>query len=98
MMKQWRTNEMKRFNEMEGFNSLELFFKGQLLRKNAQHLMSAVYCGNTADLYSWDNYLIELYFDSEKAEVTRITLAGKSDLDKYMKDISLADLGILSVV
>jgi len=90
-------NEMKGVNEMKGFNSLEMFFKGYLLRKNARHLMSTVYYGNTADLYCWDNYLIELYFDSEKAEVTRITLAGRKDLDKYMKDISLADLGILAV-
>ena len=60
--------------------------------------MSVDYFQYTVKLYCWDGRFIEQYFDTEQREISRITLAGTKDLEKYMKDISLADLGLFTVL
>jgi hypothetical protein len=79
---------------MKGFNNLDLFFKSDLLRKQAQYLVSTGYYHYTVKLFTWDRFFIEQYYDNEQEKITRITLAGKTDMEKYLKDISLSDLGL----
>lgn len=83
---------------MKGFNSLDLFFKGDILRRQADYVLSVTYSHYTVKLYSWDRFFIEQYFDLEQQLITKITIAGQSDLTKYLNDISLADLGLLNVL
>jgi hypothetical protein len=83
---------------MKGFNSLELFFKRDFLRKNCRRLISTISFEYTISLYCWNGFFIEQYYDIQRREVTKIVLAGKKDLEKYMKEISLADLGVLTVL
>ena len=80
---------------MKGFNDLELFFKKDFIKENARFLISANHLQYIVNLYSWDRFMFEQYFDREKSCITMVTFAGKSDLEKYMKEISLADLGFV---
>ena len=82
---------------MERFNSLELRYKGSLLKKNALYLMLTNYQHYTVTLYYWDRFFIELYYDDERGQATRITLASTKDLDKFLKEISIAGLGLSSL-
>jgi hypothetical protein len=83
---------------MKEFNSLELFFKNDILKKYAHHLISVDLYQFTASLYCWDKYFIEVCYNNQREEISRITLAKKTDLDKYLKAISLADLGQFSIL
>ena len=51
---------------------------------------------NTADysveLYTWDRYFIEQYFDTEQ-QVSKINIAGPVDMEKYLNLIGLSGLG-----
>jgi hypothetical protein len=85
-------------DEMKEFNSLELFFKRDILKKHAHHLISTDHYQFTAKLYCWNKCFIEVYYNNQREEITRITLADKTSLNKYLKRISLADLGQLSVL
>jgi hypothetical protein len=80
---------------VKGFNGLELFFKKDFINKNADFLLSTKHFEHTVSLYSWDKFLIEQYFDLEQKQITLVTLAGKKDLEKYLKEISIADLALL---
>jgi hypothetical protein len=82
---------------MKEFNSLELDFKSNILKKYAHHLISVDHYQFTSKLYCWDRYFIELCYNHQRGEITRIVLADKTDLDKYLGKISLADLGQLSI-
>lgn len=81
--------------QVKGFNDLELFFKKDFIKENARFLISANHLHFIVNLYSWDRFLFEQYFDREKNCITMVTLAGKIDLDKYLKEISLADLALV---
>jgi hypothetical protein len=83
---------------MNGFNNLDLYFKNDILRKQANYLLSTGYYHFTVKLFTWDRFFIEQYYDNDLERITRITLATRKDLDKYLKDISLADLGIFKVL
>lgn len=48
----------------------------------------------TVSLYYWDIFFIEHYYDNNQRQTTRITIASTTDLDKFMKDISIEDLGL----
>jgi hypothetical protein len=48
-------------------------------------------------LYAWDRFFIEQYFDTEQ-QVTKINIAESRDMQKYLKNISLSDLGYPRVV
>jgi hypothetical protein len=82
---------------MERFNSLELRYKGSLLKKNAVYLMLTNYQHYTVTLYYWDRFFIELYYDDERGQTTRITLASTKDLDKFLNEISITCLGLSSL-
>ena len=83
---------------MKGFNSLDLFFKCDFVRKNAYYLVSTGYYHYTVKLYSWNKFFIEQYYDNEQELTTRVTLATVKDMDKYLPDISLADLGLYTTL
>lgn len=80
---------------MERFNSLELLYKNSLLKKHARALMATNYQHYTVRLYHWDRFFIEHYYDNERRQTTAITIANTTDLDKFMKNISIDDLGII---
>jgi hypothetical protein len=81
---------------MKGFNSLELFFKKDFVRRNAKFLISTGGVRCTVKLYSWDNFFIEQYIDNKHQEIILVTLASKKDLEKYLKEISISDLGLIT--
>jgi hypothetical protein len=81
---------------MKGFNSLELFFKKDFVKKNAKFLISTESERCTVKLYSWDKFFIEQYFDNEHQVIIMVVLVGKKDLDKYLKEISISDLGLIT--
>ena len=77
---------------MKGFNSLDLYHKSDILRQQANYLLTLQMEEFSVKLYTWDRFFIEQYFDEEQ-RVSRISIAGKNDMIKYLKKINLADLG-----
>jgi hypothetical protein len=84
-------------NEMKGFNSLDLYYKSDILKQQADYLITIDIEECSVKLYSWDRFFIEQYFDAEN-QVSSITIASGLDMPKYLKTISLADLGYPTVV
>ena len=82
---------------MKGFNSLDLYHKSEILKQQADYLLTAEMNENSVKLYTWDRFFIEQYFNSE-LQVTKIKIAGAADMIKYLKKISLNDLGYPTVV
>lgn len=82
---------------MNGFNSLDLYDKSEILKQQANYLLTLETDEVSVKLYAWDHFFIEQYFDEEQ-RVARICIAGKEDMIKYLKTITLADLGFPTVV
>jgi hypothetical protein len=83
---------------MTGFNSLDLRNKGDILRQQANYVLSIESEQYTVKLFTWDRFFIEEYFDNDQKRVTQIKLAGSQDVLKYLKLISLKDLGFPTAV
>jgi hypothetical protein len=82
---------------MKSFNSLDLHDKRDILKQQANYLLTLEMEEFSVKLYTWDRFFIEQYFDEEQ-QVSRICIAGKDDMIKYLKKIKLADLGYPTVV
>jgi len=82
---------------MKAFNSLDLHHKSDILEQQANYLLTLEMEEFSVKLYTWDRFFIEQYFD-EQQQVSGISIAGKNDMIKYLKRISLADLGYPTVV
>ena len=82
---------------MKGFNSLDLYYKSDILKQQADYLLTMEIEEYSIKLYAWDRFFIEQYFDSEQ-QVIKISIAETLDMNKYLKDISLSDLGYPTVV
>jgi hypothetical protein len=83
---------------MQGFNELELFFKISFLQENGLCLISKPHHQYIIDLFSWDAYFFELFFDNSIGQFTAASLASDRDMEKYLQDISLADLGVYTTI
>jgi hypothetical protein len=77
---------------MEGFNSLDLYHKSEILKQQANYLLTLETDKVSVKLYAWDRFLIEQYFDQE-SRVVKVCIAGNGEMIKYLKKINLADLG-----
>ena len=77
---------------MKGFNSLDLYYKSDLLKQQADYLLTMKMKDYSVKLYTWDRYFIEQYFDVEQ-QVSKISIAAPVDMEKYLKLIGLSDLG-----
>ena len=82
---------------MKGFTSLDLQHKSDILKEQANYLMTLGMDGHSVKLYTWDRFFIEQYFDAEQ-QVSRISIAGMDDMIKYLEKINLADLGYPTAV
>ena len=82
---------------MEGFNSLDLYHKSNMLEQQANYLLTLEIEDCSVKLYTWDRFFIEQYYNEEQ-HVTKISLATRGDMAKYLEKISLGDLGYPSVV
>jgi hypothetical protein len=79
---------------MEVFNSLDFISKREILRKEARFIGSVIYYHYVIKLYSWQQYFIEQYYDTEAKVISRITVADDYEIEKYLNSISLEDLHI----
>jgi len=79
---------------MEVFNSLDFISKREILRKEARFIGSIIYNRFVIKLYTWQQYFIEQYYDTEAKMISRITVADDQDIDKYLDNISLTELKI----
>lgn len=82
---------------MEGFNSLDLYYKSNILKQQATYLLTLYIDVISVKLYAWDRFFIEQYFDEEQ-QVARINIAESGEMRKYLKSITLKDLGYLTVL
>lgn len=82
---------------MKGFNSLDLYRKSNILKEQANYLLEIEIDNYSVKLYAWDRFFIEQFFDEEQ-QVTKINIAKSSDLQKYLKKITLGDLGYPTAV
>jgi hypothetical protein len=82
---------------MKGFNSLGLDYKSDILKQQAEYLLTMEIEENSVKLYAWDRFFIEQYFDTGQ-QVTKINIADGRDMQRYLKNISLSDLGYPTVV
>ena len=79
---------------MDSFNDLEFNVKNNILKRYSHFIVSVEYYYFTVKLYSWNNHYIEEYYDNDEKKVSMITIADINSLDKYVKNISLSDLGV----
>lgn len=82
---------------MKNFNSLDLHHKRDILKQQADYLLTMEADEYSVKLYAWDRFFIEQYLDSEQ-QVIKINIADLADMHKYLKRISLGDLGYPTVV
>ena len=78
---------------MRGYSNIDLYYKKNLLRKHAVYLFTTEYFNFTVQLYSWDRFFIEQYFDLEREEISRISIANNQDMNKHLNQIGLSNLG-----
>ena len=77
---------------MKGFERLDIDSKSIMLHYNGVKIASVRYYNYRATLYSFNDLLIEEYYDTESKEIARICTADSSDLKKYIEQVDLADL------
>ena len=82
---------------MKGFNNLDLYRKSNILKEQANYLLEIEVDNYGVKLYAWDRFFIEQHFDEEQ-QVTKIDIVENSDMQKYLKKITLGDLGYPTVV
>jgi hypothetical protein len=82
---------------MKGFNSLDLYYKSDILKQQASYLLTLEMDESSVKLYAWDRFFIEQYFD-EQQQVTKICIAHSGEMFKYLKKITLKDLGYPTVM
>ena len=75
---------------MQRLNELDLYLK--VLRNQAQYVMTTDYQHYTVILYSWKEHFIEQYYDNELEVTTKIVMSENDDIEKFLKEVSLAEL------
>jgi hypothetical protein len=78
---------------MQGFNYLDLKTKSKILKERAVLVDELDYFNYRVNLYSWNRYFLEEYFEKEEKKVTRIAIATDKDLLKFIRNICISDLG-----
>ena len=76
--------------KLSRFNRLTTREKASLLYASGRYLMSVSEGRHAITLFAIDSTFVEVYFDSDTRQIDRITIASKSNLDKYLKKIKLA--------
>jgi hypothetical protein len=71
---------------MEGSDASDLRCQADILKKQAKYLLSITYYHFTVKLFACNRLFIEQYYDNEQ----------QRDMDKYMNQIILTDLGPLT--
>lgn len=84
-------------HSMEGFKNSDLYHKSNLLKQQADYLLTIQLDDGSVKLYSWERFFIEEYLDDEQ-QVTKIQLVGSSGMLKYLKGIDLGYLGYPTAV
>jgi hypothetical protein len=77
---------------MEVFNNLSFSEKCDILSKYGQYITTTIYFHYIVKLYSWDRFFIEVYYDSEEADITRITIAEEQNMIKHLEGITLREI------
>jgi hypothetical protein len=80
---------------MEAFNVLDFQSKRTLLYAHGVLVSTIIYFHYRINLYSFDRYFIEEFFDMEVKGVTRITAAEDRDLRKYIQEIGLREINAI---
>ncbi|MBT1704512.1 hypothetical protein [Chryseosolibacter indicus] len=78
---------------MEVFDKLSFKTKGTILKRYADYVTVISFFNYKVKLYSWDGFFIEEYYNIEERKVTRISAVTERDLQKYIKKVSLNELG-----
>lgn len=76
---------------MEVFNNLEFSVKCEILKRYAHFIHTITHYHYTIQLFSWDRYFIEVYYDTEEGEITRIIVADDREIEKHLGSIDLED-------
>lgn len=83
---------------MEGFKNSDLYHKSNLLKQQADYLLTIQLDDGSVKLYSWERFFIEEYLDDEQQAVCPFTperATSVSDLEYACYQSSAADAGIL---
>ena len=79
---------------MKGFEKLDIDSKSIMLQYKGQKLTSVPYYNYRVTLFTFDNKLVEEYYDTESKEISRIIVATAHALKKYLEKIDITDLCI----
>jgi hypothetical protein len=77
------------FKLMDDFESMPLDLRAQVVWNQATFIESIVYYNQRVNLYSLKKSFVEVFYDAQKNEISRITLATDQDLKKYIANIDL---------
>lgn len=77
---------------MKGFDKLDIDSKSIMLHYNGRMLASVDYYNYRVTLFSFQDRMIEEYYDTETKEISRISTAQPVDLRKYLDLIDISDL------
>ena len=80
---------------MGSFDKLGLQDKIQMIESAGDLIMQISYFQYYIGLYSVDKSLVEVYFDCRSRQFVNILSANYRELDKFLKDIDISDLGII---
>jgi hypothetical protein len=78
---------------MRGYSNIDLYYKMNLLRKHAKLLFTTEHFNFTVNLFTWDRFFIEQYFDHDYEQISRISIANAEDMVKHLEQIDVSDLG-----
>jgi hypothetical protein len=86
----WHQNLMNVF--MGAFDKLDLEHKIMMIESAGELITQITYFQYYIGLYSLDQFLVEVYFNTKSKEFVNILTVSYSELDKYIKDIDISSL------
>jgi hypothetical protein len=78
------------FNPVDDFDTLPIDLRAQIVWTRGRYVETIVYYNQRVNLYSIDEYFVEVFYNGEKNEVERITIATDQDIKKYIMNINLS--------
>jgi hypothetical protein len=74
---------------MDDFENLPIDLRAQIVWKRGKFVDHIFYYNQRVNLYSIDEYFVEVFYNGEKNEIERVAIATDQDLKKYIAQIKL---------
>jgi hypothetical protein len=79
---------------MDDFENLPIDLRAQIVWTRGKFVDHIIYYNQKVNLYSIDEFFIEIFYDGEKNEISRISLVTDQGITKYISNINLDSLSV----